>query len=257
MHKDLKRLKMDLLDKIKKIASEQGLSLREVNDKAGLGTRSIYHWKNQTPSIEKVTAVANVLHVPVSELIDDNRQSLGSKLNDFHQKNMEALQRHKDRMSQLLSIEPSGNTNPDNESNPDDIDDIAEFGPHTYHVRIPVLGRIACGEPILAEQNIEGYRDLSFSHKPDGDMFILRCHGKSMEPTLRDNSFITIRVQPSVENGEMAAILIGDEATIKRVYYKKDEIILKPDNPNYGYIKLNKENPGKILGKVVHMDVDF
>lgn len=153
-----------------------------------------------------------------------------------------------------MYIEPSGNANSSNGSNPDDI---AEFGPHTYHVRIPVLGRIACGEPILAEQNIDGYRDLSFSHKPDGDMFILRCHGKSMEPTLRDNSFITIRVQPTVENGEMAAVLIGDEATIKRVYYKKDEIILKPDNPNYGYIKLNKENPGKILGKVVHMDVDF
>ena len=55
----------------------------------------------------------------------------------------------------------------------------------------------------------------------------------------------------------MAAVLIGDEATIKRVYYKDNEIILKPDNPNYGYIKLNKDNPGKILGKVVHMDVDF
>lgn len=225
---------MDLLEKIKKIASAQGLSLREVNDKAGLGTRSIYHWKSQTPSIEKVSAVASVLHVPVSELIDDKKK--------------------KERMSQIMYIEPSGNANSSKGSN---LDDIAEFGPHTYHVRIPILGRIACGEPILAEQNIDGYRDLSFSHKPDGDMFILRCHGKSMEPTLRDNSFITIRVQPRVENGEMAAVLIGDEATIKRVYYKKDEIILKPDNPNYGYIKLNKENPGRILGKVVHMDVDF
>ena len=243
---------MDLLDKIKKIASQEGLSLREVNDRAGLGTRSIYHWKNQTPSIEKVTAVANVLHVPVSELIEDDKQSLGAKLNDFHQRNMEVLQKHKDRMSQLLSIEPSGN----NESGLN-TSDVAEFGPHTYHVRIPVLGRIACGEPILAEQNIDGYRDLSFSHKPDGEMFILKCHGKSMEPTLRDNSFVTIRVQPTVENGEMAAVLIGDEATIKRVFFKNDEIILKPDNPNYGYIRLNKENPGKILGKVVHMDVDF
>lgn len=243
---------MDLLDKIKKIASKQGLSLREVNDRAGLGTRSIYHWKNQTPSIEKVTAVANVLHVPVSELIEDDKQSFGAKLNDFHQKNMEILQKHKDRMSQLLSIEPSGNNDSGlNKS------DVAEFGPHTYHVRIPVLGRIACGEPILAEQNIDGYRDLSFSHKPDGEMFILKCHGKSMEPTLRDNSFVTIRVQPTVENGEMAAVLIGDEATIKRVFFKNNEIILKPDNPNYGYIRLNKENPGKILGKVVHMDVDF
>ena len=190
----------------------------------------------------------------MSELIEHKKKAINSKINDFHQQNMEAAKRNKEKMSQIMYIEPSGNANSSNGSNPDDI---AEFGPHTYHVRIPVLGRIACGEPILAEQNIDGYRDLSFSHKPDGDMFILRCHGKSMEPTLRDNSFITIRVQPTVENGEMAAVLIGDEATIKRVYYKKDEIILKPDNPNYGYIKLNKENPGRILGKVVHMDVDF
>lgn len=246
---------MNLLDKIRKLAEEQGLSLREVNDRAGLGTRSIYHWRNQTPSIEKVAAVADVLHVPVSDLLDDKKQNLGSRINNFHQRNMEAIQKHKDRMSQILSIEPSGNNK--SSENTSDSNDTAEFGPHTYHVRIPVLGRIACGEPILAEQNIDGYRDLSFSHKPDGDMFILKCHGKSMEPTLRDNSFITIRVQPTVENGEMAAVLIGDEATIKRVYYKDNEIILKPDNPNYGYIKLNKDNPGKILGKVVHMDVDF
>ena len=209
---------MDLLGKIKKSALSQGLSLREVNDKAGLGTRSIYHWKNQTPSIEKVAAVANVIHVPVSDLLDDKNEN-GNLENYFNQ------------------------------------DNIAKFG--YYTIRIPVLGRFASCEQFLTEKNIEGYRYLSFLQKPDGDMFILKFHGKSMEPTLRDNSFITFKVQPNVENGEMAAVLIGDEATIKRVYYKKDEIILKPDNPNYGYIKLNKENPGKILGKVVHMDVDF
>ena len=209
---------MDLLGKIKKSALSQGLSLREVNDKAGLGTRSIYHWKNQTPSIEKVAAVANVIHVPVSDLLDDKNEN-GNLENYFNQ------------------------------------DNIAKFG--YYTIRIPVLGRFASCEQFLTEKNIEGYRYLSFLHKPDGDMFILKCHGKSMEPTLRDNSFVTIRVQPTVENGEMAAVLICDEATIKRVSFKNDEIILKPDNPNYGYIRLNKENPGKILGKVVHMDVDF
>ena len=209
---------MNLLERVKKIASDQGISLREVNDRAGLGANSIYRWKKQTPSIKGVAAVANVLNVPISELLYDKHEK-GNLENYYNQ------------------------------------DNIAKSG--YYTIRIPVLGRFASCEQFLTEKNIEGYRYLSFLHKPDGDMFILKCHGKSMEPTLRDNSFVTIRVQPTVENGEMAAVLIVDEATIKRVFFKNDEIILKPDNPNYGYIRLNKENPGKILGKVVHMDVDF
>lgn len=209
---------MNLLKRVRQIASNKGLSLREVNNKAGLGANSIYRWKNQTPSIKNAAAVANVLNVSVSDLIDDDEENIILK----------------------------SYSNQDNN---------AKTG--YYTIRIPVLSKIVSNKKIIAEQNISGYQYISFSDEPSGDMFILKCHGKSMEPTLRDNSFITIRVQPTVENGEMAAVLIGDEATIKRVYYRDNEIVLKPDNPNYGYIKLNKDNPGKILGKVVHMDVDF
>lgn len=209
---------MNLLERVKKLASDQGISLREVNDRAGLGANSIYRWKKQTPSIKNAAAVANVLNVSVSDLLDDDEESIILKSYSNQDNNAKA---------------------------------------RYYTIRIPVLSKIVSNKKIIAEQNISGYQYISFSNKPSGDMFILKCHGKSMEPTLLNNSFITIRVQPTVENGEMAAVLMGDEATIKRVYYRDNEIILKPDNPNYGYIKLNKDNPGKILGKVVHMDVDF
>lgn len=246
---------MNLLEKVRELAKKQGLSLTEVNDRAGLGTRSIYHWKTQHPSIDKLTAVAKVLHVSVNDLLDlksegksnayrVNESTADYKVNGYSQKSKKS--------SQIISISKPGTH----------IElpagyEPAEFEPVTYHVKIPVLGRIACGEPILAKQNIEEYRELSFSKKPEGTLFILKCRGKSMEPTIPDGAFVTIKVQPEVESGEMAAVLIGDEATVKRIEYHDNYIALNPDNKNYGTIRINKENPGRILGKVVHMDVDF
>lgn len=243
---------MNLLEKVREIAKKHGLSLTEVNDRAGLGTRSIYHWRTQRPSVDKLSAVANVLHVSVNDLLDlkteessdvSDEKSVKKIPNDHTREYDDSL------TSQIISI--SANTNLPEGYEP------AEFKPVIYHVKIPVLGKIACGEPILAKQNIEEYRELSFAKKPEGTLFILKCKGKSMEPTIPDGAFVTIRVQPKVETGEMAAVLIGDEATVKRIEYHDNYIALNPDNKNYGAIKINKENPGRILGKVVHMDVDF
>lgn len=129
--------------------------------------------------------------------------------------------------------------------------------PGMYQVSIPVLGRIACGDPILSEQNIEEYRQLLFDHKPFGTLFSLKCKGDSMEPVIPDGSFVTIRQQDTVENGEMAAVLIGDEATIKRIKRVDNTTLLMPENKKYDPIVLDKDHPGKIIGKVVHVDYDI
>lgn len=243
---------MTVFDNIKIIAKQHGLTLGEINEKAGLGTRTIYRWKTNEPTLANLTKVAKVLNVSVSELLDANSSSSINNEKESINKNEKATTDYQSDSSQIVSIESSTN-----QSNLPENEEPAEFGPTTYRVKIPVLGKIACGEPILAEQNIECYRELSFSKKPEGTLFILKCKGKSMEPTIPDGAFVTIKVQPKVESGEMAAVLIGDEATVKRVEYHDNYIALNPDNRNYGTIKLNKENPGEILGKVVHMDVDF
>lgn len=129
--------------------------------------------------------------------------------------------------------------------------------PGMYQVSIPVLGRIACGDPILSEQNIEEYRQLLFDHKPFGTLFSLKCKGDSMEPVIPDGSFVTIRQQDTVENGEMAAVLIGDEATIKRIKRVDNTTLLMPENKKYDPIVLDEEHPGKIIGKVIHVDYDI
>ncbi|MGO3650931.1 LexA family protein [Vagococcus sp.] len=122
-------------------------------------------------------------------------------------------------------------------------------------VSIPVLGDIACGEPILAEENILGYRDRSSTNLPTGDVFYLKAKGNSMDPKIPDGSFVLIREQPDVENGEIAAVLVnGDtEATLKRVRKVQDSLILEPLNPDYNPYIVNENNPARILGKAIEV----
>lgn len=115
----------------------------------------------------------------------------------------------------------------------------------------PRLGTIACGEPILAQENIEDYDDVPNDIKCD---FTLLCKGDSMiDARIHDGDVVYIRQQPSVENGEIAAILIGDEATLKRVFVYDDKVVLQPANPAYSPLVYVKEemNDIRILGKAV------
>lgn len=106
----------------------------------------------------------------------------------------------------------------------------AGFQPLPKMRRIPRVGRIACGEPILAEENIEDYDATPEEWHAD---FTLLCRGDSMEPKIKDGDVVAIRTQPQVENGEIAAVRIGDEATLKRVYCNGSTIILQAENPTF------------------------
>ena len=105
------------------------------------------------------------------------------------------------------------------------------FEPLPKTVRRPLIGDIACGEPITAEQNVQDYVEVPENVTCD---FCLRCHGDSMiDAGIRDNDIVYIRIQPKVEDGEIAAVRIGDEATLKRVYYDGSAITLVPANSAY------------------------
>ena len=97
--------------------------------------------------------------------------------------------------------------------------------------KIPLVGTIACGSPILAAENIEGAVDLPDHIHAD---FALRCKGDSMiNARIYDGDIVYIRQQPTVESGEIAAVLIDNEATLKRVRLFPDHIALEPENPQY------------------------
>lgn len=130
---------------------------------------------------------------------------------------------------------------------------LIEVSPAT--VRIPILGPIACGDPILAEQNFSGYRYESPDGLPGGNTFYLEAQGKSMEPTIPDGSFVLIREQCEVEYGEIAAVLVnGDtEATLKKYTRQGDMVLLMPINSAYEPIIVTEDNPARIIGKAVEV----
>ena len=117
--------------------------------------------------------------------------------------------------------------------------------------KIPLIGTIACGAPILAEEHIEEYVDIP-KHIDAG--FALTCKGDSMiNARIFDGDIVYIRQQDTVENGEIAAVLIDGEATLKRVKLYDDHISLEPENPQYRPLVYWGEemNTIRILGKAV------
>jgi len=121
------------------------------------------------------------------------------------------------------------------------------------HRALPMLGEISCGEPIYIISEHDNYVAANSDLGAD---FCLRAHGDSMVGArIYDGDIVFIRRQDYVENGEIAAVAIDDEATLKRVYYYPDEskIILMPENPKYApIVYINEELQSvKILGKAV------
>ncbi len=117
--------------------------------------------------------------------------------------------------------------------------------------RIPLIGTIACGTPITADENLEGSVDLPEHIRAD---FALRCRGDSMiNARIFDGDIVYIRQQDTVDSGEIAAVLIDDEATLKRVRIYSDHLTLEPENPLYRPLSFWDEdmNRIRILGKAV------
>lgn len=116
---------------------------------------------------------------------------------------------------------------------------------------IPLIGDIACGKPILAEENITDYIKIDTNIKVD---FALRCKGDSMiNARIFDGDIVYIRQQSDVDDGDIAAVLIGEEATLKKVYKTENRIVLRPCNPMYEDIVFssNELDNIRILGKAI------
>lgn len=127
-----------------------------------------------------------------------------------------------------------------------------------YTFRVPVLGRIAAGTPILAQQEIIDYEYID-ERLNDGDSqyFCLVVEGKSMEPTIHDGDTIVVRVQSEVENGQIAVVLVdGEDATVKEVKESADGLTLIGHNvavyrPHF-YSRAEVSNlPVRIVGRVI------
>lgn len=133
-----------------------------------------------------------------------------------------------------------------------DVQTTQGLSPMPSVISVPRLGTIACGEPILAEQNIEGYDQIPDYIKCD---FTLMCRGDSMTGArIYDGDIVCIKQQPMVENGQIAAVLVDDEATLKRFYFEDGTITLMAANPAYPPKVFTGEDTVKVrvLGLATH-----
>jgi repressor LexA len=114
---------------------------------------------------------------------------------------------------------------------------------------IPVVGNVAAGEPILAEENIEDYYEVPSVIGGEGDDYILKVRGDSMKDAgILEGDFVVVRPTDEAANGEIVVALLGDEATVKRLYRERNAIRLEPENEAHEPIRTQD---AELLGKVI------
>lgn len=129
-------------------------------------------------------------------------------------------------------------------------------------VPVPVLGDVAAGLPLLAEENILDYEDVSPEVAASGEIFGLRVKGSSMEPRIAPGDVVIVRKQEDVDTGDTAVVLInGDSATVKKVKKETNGITLISNNPAYDPMYFSNDDiqrlPVTIIGKVIELRGKF
>ena len=124
---------------------------------------------------------------------------------------------------------------------------------------VPVIGRVAAGEPILAMENIESTLAVDSGFVPRGDVFALQVEGDSMRDAgILDGDFVLARHQESALQGEIVVAVIGEEATVKRYYREGSQVKLMPENEAYQPIVVGESHePFRIAGKIVGLMRSF
>lgn len=160
--------------------------------------------------------------------------------------------------TQIIAFSKALNTTPaylmgwEDENNEPILENIPGIITPIKMKRIPILGTISCGKPIFADQNYDGYFMID-TNLPEAD-FVLKAKGDSMiEANIFEGDFVFFRKQRDVDNGTIAAVLIDEEATLKRVNKSNDVLILQPCNKNYEPLIYSKDDDKNIviLGQMV------
>lgn len=193
--------------------------------------------------LKKARTDNNLTQKQLGELIGARHNSVSNWENDQNKPDATTIE----ILCRVLSISPSYLIGGDYFNDFDNVEPI----PRQNTKKLPVLGEIACGEPIFCNQEYDDYIEADENIKAD---FALRAKGDSMvNARILDGDIVFIKTQPQVENGEIAAVIIDNDATLKRVYISGDTVTLVAENPRYAPIVYNtkKNDDIRILGKAV------
>ena len=212
---------MAFADTLKRLRLSKGLTQEELANGTGLAKSSIsmYESGRRKPSFEVLEAFADFFNVDMNTLWET-------------------------RPMEQSPAPASG-----------DLPDL----PNIFPIRtkkVPLLGTIAAGVPIYADENFDGYRECTEDIDAD---FCLKIQGDSMiGARINDGDIVFIKKQSDVDNGEIAAVLIEDEATLKRVYKEKESLILQAENPKYAPLVCTAESyvECRIMGKAIAFQSD-
>lgn len=214
--------------------------------------------KPVSPTLEVIIKIAKGFGIPLGVFLNN----AGFAENDYigHGSPASALKSKEDLSKVLLTFVSMYGSD---EKNASEIDAINEFATawwdkHKppvdkgfYPIRqVPIIGSICAGMPMFAEQNIIGYMPTPTECK-DSECFYLQVNGDSMEPTLANGSLVLVKHSPNFSNGDICAVMIDDEATLKRVYKNDGKIELVPDNPKYPRMVYTNGNI-RVIGTVLH-----
>ena len=118
-------------------------------------------------------------------------------------------------------------------------------------IKLPIVGSISCGAGILAYEDIEGYKEVPKSWITSEEHFFLRAKGDSMiNARIEDGDLLLIKKQETFDNGEIMAVLVEDEAYLKRIYRTDGSLFLQSENPKYQPMILNADSKVRIIGKL-------
>lgn len=211
----------DFPERLKKLRKEKDIYQKELADKLNLGRTTIggYEQGSRSPDKETLNKIADFFDVSTDYLLGRTD--------------------HQRPLKDIPGIVPV--TNGD-------------------MVEIPVIGEIQCGEPVLAVENVIEYRSVRRDSLNGGEYFFLKAKGDSMiNIGIQPGSYVLIRQQEDVENGEIAAVLINDmqpETTLKKLFKSDGQLILQSSNPAYDPIIINKGDI-RILGKATKVEIDL
>ena len=142
------------------------------------------------------------------------------------------------------------------------VNDIMEKDLTIQIPTVPILGTVRGGEPIFAQQQIQGYEPVEPQETNNGEYFYLEVVGDSMkDDRILPGDILYVRKQNTLNNGEIGIVLVDDEATVKRVYFKNNTLILQPSNDNYQPLVFDEQqlqqHQVQILGKVIHNKIRY